>query len=352
MKKERIESLDFIRGASALLIVIYHTLFIFQSNPILNCFPVKAVLDNGDWSITVVSVFFMLSGASLYYNYPKIEKGGLKKFYFKRWKSLFPAFLLVWVCNYVLTVIKEHNFFYAAEPKYMLLSFIGMDGYLHHLHDNYYYAGEWFLGAIIVMYVIYPLIVKLFEKKTLRYITTAVIVLAFIWLMIYNPFLMNKSWNPITCLFAFWAGMLMMEYREFFRKHWWIEALCIIPLLVLLFVPLGLDTTTCMVLGCLFAYPFMDWIAKYIFMVPVFKWFIMLASALSYEIFLVHHALMYKYMDMIFQNGTYQINARMEMAFLLLVLIPIFFYAKALSLLIKAFFGTRLWKSIEGWFLK
>ena len=352
MKKERIESLDFIRGVSALLIVLYHTLYIFQSNPILNCFPVKAIINNGDWSVTVVSVFFMLSGASLYYNYPEIKKGGLKTFYFKRWKSVFPAFLLVWACNYVLSVVGQKNFFYAAEPKYLLLSFIGMDGYLHHLHNNYYYAGEWFLGAIIVLYVLYPIVVKLFQKPVLRYITTVVLTIAFFWLMAFNPFLMNKAWNPITCLFTFWFGMLWMEYRKFFQRNWWVEALCVIPVLVLLFAPHGIDYTTCMVLASLFAYPFMDFIAKYIFMVPVFKWFILLSSGLSYEIFLVHHALMYKYMDMIFQNGTYQINARMEMAFVILILIPIFLYAKALSLLIKAFFGTKLWKRIEGVFVK
>lgn len=351
MSKERIESLDFIRGMSALLIVLYHALFIFQSNPVLNCFPVKAVINNGDWSITVVSVFFMLSGAGLYYNYPDIKKGDLKTFYFKRWKSLFPAFLLVWFCNYILNVIEQHNFFYAAEPKYMLLSFIGMDGYLHHLHDNYYYAGEWFLGAIIILYVLYPIVVKLFQTPLLRYITTVVLTIAFFWLMVFNPFLMNKAWNPISCLFTFWMGMLWMKYRNLFQTNWWLEALCLIPLLVLLFAPLGMDSTTCMILASLFAYPFMDWISKYIFKVPAFKWFLMLSCALSYEIFLVHHSLMYKYMDMILQNETYQINARMELFFVILVLIPILFYAKALSLLIKTFLQTKLWKKIERVFI-
>lgn len=352
MKKERIESLDFIRGISALLIVFYHTLYIFQANPILDYFPIKAVIKNGDWSITVVSVFFMLSGASLYYNYPKIEKGALKTFYFKRWKSLFPAFLLVWGCNYVLTVVKEHNFFYAAEPKYMLLSFIGMDGYLQHLHPNYYHAGEWFLGAIIVLYVLYPLLAKLFEAHLTRYITTATLTIAFFWLMVYNPFLMNKSWNPICCLFTFWFGMLWMENREFFRKNWWIEVLCILPVLILWFAPLGMDPTTAMVLAALFAYPFMDVVSGYAFKVPVLKGFLMLASGLSYEIFLVHHTLMYKYIDLILQNGTYHVDALFELFFVILVLVPIFFYAKALSLLVKAFFGTKLWKSIEGIFIK
>ena len=107
-----------------------------------------------------------------------------------------------------------------------------------------------------------------------------------------------------------------------------------------------------MVIASLFAYPFMDWVSKYIFKVPVFKWFVLLASVLSYEIFLVHHAFMYKYIDLIIQNGTYHVNARMEMAFVILILIPIFFYAKALQLIIKAFFKTKIWTKFEGLFLK
>lgn len=352
MKKERIESLDFIRGVSALLIVLYHTLFIFQSNAVLNCFPIKAILPNGDWSVAVVSVFFMLSGASLYYNYPKLDLKDLKTFYFKRWKSLFPAFLLVWFYNYFLNVVVNKDFFYGAEPKYLLLSLIGMDGYFHYLHDNYYYAGEWFLGAIIILYLLYPIVLKLFEKPLVRYITTGVITVAFFWLMVFNPFLMNKAWNPITCLFTFWFGMIWMENRKFFHSYWWMEALCIIPLLALLFSPHGMDPSTCMVLASLFAYPFMDVISGYIFKVKVFKKFILLTGALSYEIFLVHHTLMYDAMNIIVQNNTYHVNARTELAFVILILVPIYFYAKALSLLIKAFFNTALWRKIEGFFTK
>ena len=300
----------------------------------------------------VVSVFFMLSGASLYYNYPKVEISRLKSFYFKRWKSLFPAFLLVWFLNYSLCVLKEHNFFYAAEPKYLLLSLVGMDGYLHHLHPNYYYAGEWFLGAIIVMYLFYPLFTRLFEKKTLRLITTVVIFVAFLWLMRFNPFLINKAWNPITCTFTFWCGMLIMEYRDFFKKNWWIKAASIIPALILLFVPLGWDTAFMMVIASPFCYLFMDWISSCIFFVPPLKSFVMLASTLSYEIFLVHHSLMNKYIDIIMDNASYHIDAKLELVFLILVLIPIFFYAKALSLIIKCFQGTKLWKTLEGFFLK
>lgn len=350
MKKERIASLDCIRAVSALLIVLYHIVGIFQLNPGMDNFPLKAVTPAGNWSIMVVSVFFMISGASLYYNYPKVAIKGLVSFYFKRWKSVFPAFLLVWLCNYVETVVAYKNFFYAAEPKFLLLSLFGLDGYFVYLHPNFYYTGEWFLGAIVMIYALYPLLALLFEK--IKWIMTIGISAAFAWLMIFNPFQIQKSWNLITCIFAFWFGMLFMKYRDQLRKKKFIGILAGIPFFLLLFLPLGIDETTVMVLSALFGYLFLDWAADYIFKVPPVRGFLLISSALSYEIFLVHHSLIYRFMDMIIRNGTYTMGGKEELLFTILIFVPIFLYAKALSLLIKAFLGTKLWKKIEGIFIK
>lgn len=348
MKKERIASIDFIRGVSALLIVLYHIVGIFQITPGLDNFPLKAITETGDWSVTVVAVFFMISGASLYYNYPKIEKGKLHIFYFKRWKSLFPAFLLVWFCNYIEAAVTAKNLFYAAEPKYLLLSLFGLDGYFNYLHPNYYYTGEWFLGAIVMLYALYPLLTFLFEK--IRWIATAIITAAFVWLMIFNPFTITKSWNLISCLFSFWIGMLFIRYRETLRKFRFLGLIALVPYLIFELVPLGIDEITIMIVNSIFLYLFLDWVADYVFKVPPLKGFCLVASALSYEIFLVHHSLIYRFLDMIIRNGTYVFGPWQELLFTILIFVPIFLYAKALSLLIKAFFGTKLWKSVERLF--
>lgn len=350
MKKERIASLDFIRAVSALLIVLYHIVGVFQLNPALDVFPVKAVTPAGNWSIAIVSLFFMISGASLYYNYPEVSPKSFLSFYFKRWKSLFPAFLLVWVCNYVEAAVTYKNLFYAAEPQYLLLSLFGLDGYFVYLHANYYYTGEWFLGAIIIIYALYPLLALLFKK--IRLFSTIILCAGFVWLMIFNPFRILKSWNILTCLFSFWFGMLFMQYRSILRKTCWVGILSSIPFFILLFAPLGIDETTTMVLSALFGYLFLDWMADYVFKIPPIRGFLMVSSALSYEIFLVHHSLIYGFMDKIIRNGTYTFGTTQELIFTILIFIPIFLYAKALSLLIKAFLGTKLWKKIEGVFLK
>ena len=350
MKKERIASFDFIRGLCALLIVLYHTVGVFQLNPVWDNFPIKAENPAGNWSISIVAVFFMISGASLYYNYPKIERAGLIPFYFKRWKSLFPAFFLVWFINYIGGVVSHHNFFFNADPKYMILSFFGLDGYFYYLHPNYYSVGEWFLGAIVLLYALYPLLLFLFNR--IKWIITAILGVIFVLIMLFNPFVIEKSQNLLVCMFSFWLGMLYIRYREQLKKHSWIGLLCIVPYILFEFVPMPFDHDLAMKIASVPLFLFLDWLSDYLFKAPPVKSFFLFSSAISYEIFLVHHVLISKYINLVSTNGTYLMNFMDELLITLLIFLITFLYAKALSLLIKAFVGTKLWKKIEGVFVK
>ena len=156
MKKERIESFTFIRGLSALAIVFYHVIRLLESVPVFNHFPIPSATVNGDWGHgAVVPLFFMISGASLLYNYPELPAGAVLPFYRKRWKGIFPAFYLVWLCCYVNTAIINGNPLFMGYPQWFLPTLFGMDGYLQYLHPNYYMVGEWFLGAILLLYLLF-----------------------------------------------------------------------------------------------------------------------------------------------------------------------------------------------------
>ena len=350
MKKERIVSFDFIRGLCALLIVLYHSIGVYQLNPGWDNFPIKAENPAGNWSITVVAVFFMISGAALYYNYPKLERSALIPFYFKRWKSLFPAFLLVWFLTYIEGVLSHHNFLYNGEPQYLLLSFFGLDGYFYYLHPNYYSVGEWFLGAIVLLYVLYPLLLFLFNR--IKWIITAGLTVVFFLIMLFNPFMITKTQNLLVCMFSFWLGMLYIRYREPLKKHRWIGLLCVVPFIILEFVPMPFDHELAMKLASIPLFLFLDWLADFVFKVPPLKIFFLISSAISYELFLVHHVLVSKYVNVAATSGLYVMSAAEELAITLVVFLFSFVFAKGLSLLIKAFFGTRPWKAIEGVFLR
>ena len=160
MTKHRIDSFDFMRSVTAWIIVIYHFSGICNMAPQHANFPIMFTHANGVWGEnTSVNIFFMLSGASLYYNYPKLKASSLRRYYFGRFKGLFPMFYMLWLFLFYQKATATGNLFYNGSPKTMLLTLFGMDGYLSYRYtQNYYFIGEWFLGALIFLYLLYPLL--------------------------------------------------------------------------------------------------------------------------------------------------------------------------------------------------
>ncbi len=113
-----------------------------------------------------VGLFFILSAASLEFRYPVIELSGagLFNFYMKRAKTLYPMFWIAFVSAYVLFLDKS---FFAKPIKYLPISIIGLDGYISALGFGYlgtfYRLGEWFLGCILILYLLYPLLAHAFH---------------------------------------------------------------------------------------------------------------------------------------------------------------------------------------------
>lgn len=350
MKNERILSFDFIRAVSALLIVFYHMLRLFESVPAWNHFPVPSGYVNGDWGHgAVVPVFFMLSGAALVLTYPSLSRKDLKSFYFKRWKSLFPAFYLVWFIYYMKTALINGNPLFMGYPQWFLPTVFGMDGYTLYLHENYYMVGEWFLGAIILLYLLYPIL--LFFYRKLFWISSAVIVALFLLTIRFNPFMIALSDNLIVCLLPFWCGMAYMKIRPKLKPSL-IKSLPALALfLVLLLVPLNTNQTLVMTLAGILFFLFLDGFGTTVMRFRPVRFFFQGIGSLSYEIFLVHHQLLFTLgaylMGYLYANFT----VGGQILFYILLIPAVLLFAKAVSLLIKAFTGTKLFKKIEGHFV-
>ena len=112
-----------------------------------------------------VTSFFCISGAVLYYNYPKIIS--LKSFYYKRWKSILLPYYICFLYFFSRNVFRFHKFFYQGDWPKIFLSMIGLDGYLAYKIKTYYLVGEWFLGAIIIIYAIYPILLFITNKSNI-----------------------------------------------------------------------------------------------------------------------------------------------------------------------------------------
>lgn len=290
MKKQRLFEFDLIRALACIVIVIYHFSASIQT------------INTGDWArfdyftdfvngnlgeITVVSLFFMISGACLYLSNDAFDAKTLLTFYKKRWLAIFPAFYLVWGFIYLQNVLLLKSFFFLGKKK-LLLSLLGMDGYTAYLGPNYYSVGEWFLGALIILYLLFPLLVLGINKSQI--LTALPIIAGFILFLVTDFVKMSDLRNPFTCLIAFYMGMVFAKNLELFKKKW----LLLISLpasLILLFVPLSINHIICMILLAFMLMITFFHLGTLLKEIAPIKSAFSFLSSITYEIFLLHHVL-------------------------------------------------------------
>lgn len=201
-RKEYIPSFDFIRVVSTVGIVLFH----FSTHT--KCGEI-AKYGKG-WGQVFVTVFFILSGACLIYQTDAIDSlPALKRFYFARCKSLFPPFYIAFLFFFLERVVTAGTIYYSHN---FFLTMLGMDGYFLYLAPNYYILGEWFLGAIILIYLLYPVLLKGMKKTGI-----GVLVLFFVLYILElnaSVFKMDPFRNIISCLLSFCIGMVFMKNYE------------------------------------------------------------------------------------------------------------------------------------------
>ena len=217
MKNKHEPVFNVIRTVSTVSIVLYHYSYTFYEYDISLRGPEFLLFSNGDYGSVFVTVFFMLSGGVLLYNYPSFYSKGntdfrhtlknIGMFYGKRWIALFPMFYICWSAMYVIRSIRSGNWFWGGPKRNFILSFLGMDGYFLPLGPNYYSIGEWFIGGIIFMYLFYPLL--LFAWNRARIALSLFIIIA----GYYNGHVVNGDNRSIwVCLMNFYLGFIFTAY--------------------------------------------------------------------------------------------------------------------------------------------
>jgi peptidoglycan/LPS O-acetylase OafA/YrhL len=201
--KDRIIAVDFIRACCAIGIIVFH----FSCHTI-SAFQPLYKYANGDWGAILVQVFFSISGGMLYYNYPKPDS--LKAFYIRRWKSIFPSFYIAYIGAFGVMAVRNRRLFYQGAPWKLLESLLGMDGYLRTVDPtNYYLIGEWFLGALILMYLAYPVLARLMNRVPVA--ATIGVTVLFLLTSDFSGWVAAPNQNVVSCLFSFWIGMLLFR---------------------------------------------------------------------------------------------------------------------------------------------
>jgi len=287
MKKPPIPSFDFIRVLCTFGIVFYHFSCHLAEDAYLPFF----AFANGDWGSALVVTFFMLSGASLYYNYSDSlgnGKSSLGLYYYKRWMSIFPMYFLSFFSVEIIKMISAHNILFRGNPLKYVFTLLGLDGYLTGVVPVAYNLGEWFTGAIIILYIIFPLLLFFFKKKpVLTFIGVTVLFILTLNIPIVNPYPFRSITSISMC---FVTGMFFIKYRHIFDRPY-CAIPCIAGCLILLIFELPIPTSIVFHLTGILLFISLYTAGRLIMKNRIVSAAFSRLSRISYAVFLTHHVI-------------------------------------------------------------
>lgn len=173
--------LDFIRAVALLSILIIHFnatvtgYFTLPHKLFASVLPFGIYL--GDFGS---SLFFIVSGAALALTVP--ESQSPLAFYKKRAKAIYPLFWLAWVVFFSLRFLEKPGYYAGAKSPTLLLTVLGLDNFAvaaGWVGMDFACVGEWFLGSILFLYLLFPLLSRgLHRHGALTWIVSVPICLA------------------------------------------------------------------------------------------------------------------------------------------------------------------------------
>ncbi|MDD6320126.1 MAG: acyltransferase [Oscillospiraceae bacterium] len=169
MKKSRLFYLDLIRAVALCCILIVHFnatvtgYFTYPSKLFGSTLPFGIYL--GDFGS---SLFFMVSGAALAYT--SKDPLDVPTFYRKRAKAVYPMFWLAWCIVFSVRFVTKPGYYAGAKTSSLLLTAVGLDNFAvaaGWVAQDFACVGEWFLGTILFLYLLFPLLKAGLKKSPL-----------------------------------------------------------------------------------------------------------------------------------------------------------------------------------------
>tara|TARA_R110002126_G_scaffold108149_4_gene243966 strand:+ start:13 stop:1065 length:1053 start_codon:yes stop_codon:yes gene_type:complete len=242
-KPNRVDSLDYLRGLMAFLIMLYHYFswhyYGFDSKDFM-----------GRIGVYGVSMFYILSGLTLYIVYKeKLFLNGYWQYFKRRILRIYPLLILITL----LTIFLLKNYIYVlttARPlESLLLNISGIFGFVE--PKRYIATGAWSIGNELVFYVFFPVILILTKWKNYMlfvfFAISLVIGCYFAYFIIDTDVSLSKNWeayiNPFNQIFLFIGGMVIAEIFYFGRLKSlaWPNFLILLFLLLFIFYPANGD---------------------------------------------------------------------------------------------------------------
>jgi exopolysaccharide production protein ExoZ len=201
---KRLYNLDYLRGLAAFGIMIYHyltwTLGKFEADTFM-----------GRLGLYGVSIFYVLSGLTLFYVYfdkIKINQQDIFLFFKKRILRIYP---LLWLVTIIAILLSNQT----PNIFDIFLNLSGLFGFIK--WDSYFSEGVWSIGNELVFYVFFPFFILFAKSYRLLFIFLSIIIfsiyLFFAFVKLNPELLIQEQWknyvNPLNQIFLFLGGFLI-----------------------------------------------------------------------------------------------------------------------------------------------
>ena len=234
----RIRSFDILRVISFLTIIYFHMVTQLRetgwyTEQALNHWYTIADTHIAD---PAVAVFFMMSGAVLMISAKNAFS--LSGYLKKRFSRLLIPYYLLTIAYFALLLIiyrGETSFFSEGIPAWhAVFNMLGMDGWMlsHGIPSFYLGIGEWFLGALLILSLLFPLFRLAVKKAPLLFLTAASGVYAFF--AVRGTPLVNEHISLLMKGYEFILGMYLGVYIDRVPRKAWMAAAPVTAALLLI----------------------------------------------------------------------------------------------------------------------
>ena len=299
--KKRIYCFDLLKVISILIVFMHHIMMdLYVVHPMHNLKIIDTLIIRPNMNLGMVAcaLFVMISGATLALSGREEEPIA---FYKKRFLRVLIPFYFAYIIYFLIKVFTYKTIFiFGGVPKWrFIFTIFGIDEYLaaNGIRTFSLGVGEWFLGCIILCYLVYPFLYRAHKKnKVLTFIIMTIYYIAFNLNYHKFNFTIVSHMNFLSQIYNFYLGILLVDEEVTSKiKEWFL--IVTIPIVLFLYthailipIPDNFKTTIACVSLVIAFYIY----EKIFSRIDVIKNFCIVIAKISLETFLVHHFIIYQ----------------------------------------------------------
>jgi len=211
--KKKILAIEAIRGFAAIYVMFGHVIQLYQPYSFFPeyRFAVKTLFGYGN---EAVILFFIVSGFSIHYSSSSIafsQKESIKKYVFKRFRRIYPLYLLSLIISLVVLWITHMPFgINSIILSFALLTDVSDGAFASPISTNF---PIWSLSYEAVYYLLYPVLLIVFRKTGIRNMIIYSVIISLVAGGISLSVYRNHFSNIIQLYWVWVAGAVIADFK-------------------------------------------------------------------------------------------------------------------------------------------